>query len=722
MTFRVATLCAFYAAIVFSSLSAASGEETEPVSPKGGVIKLFTGKNLDGLRTWLQHSKYEDPKKVFTVKDGILHISGDGMGYIRTKAYYKDYHLMLDYRWGEKTFGSRKTMARSSGIFIHCGEHDATCTGQFLGAVECQIIEGGTGDFELIAGQRPDGSRIVISLTSELADHLDYIGRPVWKKGGRRTHLTEKDTWRISWFDHDLDWKNELDHPCKNDLASPGKEWTHLDLICDGGHITYYVNGVLANEAFDAKPCSGRIALQCEEAEIDFRRFELHPLHASKFNPPDDKANLINNVTTDNREFVPLFNGKDLSGWVNVNCAPDTFSVRDGMIHCTGIPTGALRTVKQYENFVVELEWRHVRPNGNAGLFVWSDAITAPGQPFIKSIEVQIEASAFPELDGRNTNTYTNHGDVFAIHGATMKPDRPHPSGWMRCLPNQRRSKPAGQWNHYRVTCNNGVIKLAVNGEVVSGGSECKPRKGYICLESEGSEVHFRNIRIKELPSTNPKPDEIAEVAQGFRPLYTGVDLSGWRQQPGHKGHWQAKDWILDYDGKSEAKDKDLWSEKEYTDFVLICDWRWTGKPILRKRPVILPSGEYALNEDGSNKEVEVPDAGDSGIYLRGNGESQVNIWCWPAGSGEVWDYRNDSRMTPEVRAGVTPKVRADKPIGQWNRFIITLKGDRLTVVLNGQEVISNARLPDIPPRGPIALQHHGDPIQFSNIYIKELD
>jgi hypothetical protein len=119
---------------------------------------------------------------------------------------------------------------------------------------------------------------------------------------------------------------------------------------------------------------------------------------------------------------------------------------------------------------------------------------------------------------------------------------------------------------------------------------------------------------------------------------------------------------------------------------------------------------------------VEVLDAGDSGIYLRGSGQSQVNIWCWPIGSGEVWSYRLDTNQPAQVRAGVTPKRKADKPIGQWNRFIITMKGERLTVNLNGQTVIENAQLPGVPKRGRIALQHHGDPIQFANIFIKEID
>ncbi len=413
--------------------------------------------------------------------------------------------------------------------------------------------------------------------------------------------------------------------------------------------------------------------------------------------------------------FVSLFNGRDLSGWVNVNCAPDTFTVRDGMIHSTGLPTGVMRTEKQYENFILELEWRHMQEGGNAGLFVWSDPIPAPGVPFCRAIEIQI-------LDGRNSDTYTSHGDVFAIHGATMTPDRPHPAGWMRCLPSEHRCQPAGQWNHYRVECSDGELKLAVNGKVVSGGSQSKPRKGYLCLESEGSEVHFRNIRIKELPSTDPEPDEIAPAAQGFRPLYTGVDLAGWKLQPGHEGHWQPKNWILDYDGRSEAEDKDLWTEKEYGDFVLICDWRWTAKPEKRELPLILPTGEQAVGEDGTPKVAEVLDAGDSGIYVRGSRKAQANVWCWPAGSGEVWGYRTDRNMPPEVRQAVTPKARADNPIGTWNRFVITMKGDRLTVELNGQTVIEEARLPEVPARGPIGLQHHGHPIQFANLFIRELE
>jgi hypothetical protein len=188
--------------------------------------------------------------------------------------------------------------------------------------------------------------------------------------------------------------------------------------------------------------------------------------------------------------FVPLFNGKDLSGWVNVNCAPSTWSVRDNMIISTGVPTGVMRTTRHYENFILELEWKHLHAGGNAGLFVYSDPVTSQGVPFTRSIEIQI-------IDGNHPQgLWTGHGDIFSIHGAKMKPDRPHPQGWERCLPNELRAKPAGEWNHYRVESHDGRITLAVNGKVVSGAFECNPRKGYICLDSEGSEAHCRNIRI----------------------------------------------------------------------------------------------------------------------------------------------------------------------------------------------------------------------------------
>jgi Domain of Unknown Function (DUF1080) len=418
-------------------------------------------------------------------------------------------------------------------------------------------------------------------------------------------------------------------------------------------------------------------------------------------------------------DWVPMFNGRDLSGWVPINFGPRTFRVRDDLIITTGVPTGLLRTERQYENFEMEVDWRHMKSGGNSGVFLWGNPLPEPGSPFARGMEVQVLDPGF-NIDGKN-QWYTVHGDVFPVHGAKMTPTGRISSTGQRSFPSEDRTKSSPEWNHYHILATNGVIRLSVNGKEVTVGKNCVPRKGYLCLESEGSECHFRNVRIRELPSTNPRPEEVANVDEGFRPLYTGVDLSGWREDPGHQGHWQPKDWILAYDGQSEAADKNLWSEKEYENFELICDWRWVRKPVKAAHPVLLASGEEAKAAEGKTRTEEGLDAGDSGIYLRGNSKSQVNIWCWPAGSGEVYGYRTDPNMPAEVRAAVTPKMKADKPIGQWNRFRITMRADRLSVSLNGQTVIENAQLPGVPLRGRIGLQHHGDPIEFANIFVKQL-
>ncbi len=224
------------------------------------------------------------------------------------------------------------------------------------------------------------------------------------------------------------------------------------------------------------------------------------------------------------------------------------------------------------------------------------------------------------------------------------------------------------------------------------------------------------------MPGNNLPPQIVAQKDKGFRSLYNGLDLRGWKQTQGHQGHWKAKNWVLDYDGKSEAKDKNLWTQEEFENFTLIVDWRLPPEDGTEQVPVILPDGSQATDSSGKDMTASVPAAGDSGIYLRGSSKSQINIWNWPIGSGEIWGYRTDKNMPPEVRKAATPIAKADNPIGRWNRFEITVIDDRVNVVLNGKEVIRWAQLPGMPKRGPIALQHHGDPVQFANIYIKELE
>ena len=224
-----------------------------------------------------------------------------------------------------------------------------------------------------------------------------------------------------------------------------------------------------------------------------------------------------------------------------------------------------------------------------------------------------------------------------------------------------------------------------------------------------------------------------ALVPDDYVSLFNGKDFTNWKVPEGDNGHWKIVDGVIDYDAQSEAtEDKNLWSVKNYKNFILYVDWRIKETPWSNPRvPIILPSGLHKLNEKGEEISIIVPDS-DSGILFRGTGRQQVNIWCWPVGSGEVYGYRMDRNMPPAVRSSVTPKVNADKNIGEWNTFKITLQDDFLTVQLNGITVIENAYLPDLPGEGPIGLQHHGNKIngewvsppalvQFRNIYIKEL-
>ena len=228
-------------------------------------------------------------------------------------------------------------------------------------------------------------------------------------------------------------------------------------------------------------------------------------------------------------------------------------------------------------------------------------------------------------------------------------------------------------------------------------------------------------------------PSARAQAPAGFTPLFNGRDLAGWKVPAGDNGHWKVVDGVIDYDAASEASgDKDLWSAGEYGNFTLHVEWRIKATPYVNPNvPIIRWDGTHKKGPDGQEIRISVPDS-DSGIFLRGASKSQVNIWCWPTGSGEVYGYRMDEKMPQAVRAGVTPKANADKDVGEWNAFDITMRGERLTVVLNGVTVIENALLPGVPSRGPIALQHHGSKqngqwnsppslLQFRNIAIREL-
>ena len=201
--------------------------------------------------------------------------------------------------------------------------------------------------------------------------------------------------------------------------------------------------------------------------------------------------------------FVDLFNGKDLTNWVDVNTSPETWSVKDGLLVCTGRPIGVMRSAKQYENFILIIEWRHMKAGGNSGVFLWSDAIPKGRLP--KGMEVQMLELEWPYIHKRKGKP--NHlgyvsGELFGAGGMRAIPENPRGN---RSMSYEMRCKGKGEWNRYVVVAVDGTVKLSINGKFVNGIREADLRKGYLCLESEGSEIHFRRIQIMELPAGRAK-------------------------------------------------------------------------------------------------------------------------------------------------------------------------------------------------------------------------
>ena len=354
--------------------------------------------------------------------------------------------------------------------------------------------------------------------------------------------------------------------------------------------------------------------------------------------------------------FKPLFNGKNFSGWVPVNTAPSTWLIKDNMLICSGKPIGELRTERMYQNFIMEVEWRHMKPKGNAGIFVWADDITARGQPFHRGIEVQVLENSYG-----NTKGYTTHGDIFPIHGATMTPVNGR--GGSRAFPVENRSRPSPDWNHYRIVCNDGNISLAVNGKVVTKGKNSNPRKGYICIESEGGVVHYRNMIIKELPNTPVKPEQIAIMDRGYRCLYSGVDFSGWKATNG----WRSHDWQFRFHGSKDEVDTSLESEELFGDYGFIFDVRVSDETKPFK------------------------------FQLRGKDISAIQV-------------------APDMYKGdLVLKGR------NWNRFVGELRGNHLTLSLNDKKIFDGKKIEGLPVNGPIRIVPTG-PVSMANIYVRPLD
>lgn len=249
---------------------AAAGIGAASDTTRSKAIELFNKKNLDGWYTFLkERGVNKDPKRVFTVRNNQIRISGKEWGAITTNDEYENYRLVLEFRWGKKTYGSRKHKARDSGILFHCVGDDGGYRGIWMNSIECNIIEGGVGDFIVVG----DGSDR-FAVTSPVAKER-HGTTPVYQKGGE---LVEINRGRINWFGRDPQWKDTLGFRGVRDVDLPVGQWNEIECIVKGDTIDIYVNKVLVNQAINVRPSKGKIQIQSEGAELFIRKIELFPL------------------------------------------------------------------------------------------------------------------------------------------------------------------------------------------------------------------------------------------------------------------------------------------------------------------------------------------------------------------------------------------------------------------------------------------------------------
>jgi hypothetical protein len=396
-------------------------------------------------------------------------------------------------------------------------------------------------------------------------------------------------------------------------------------------------------------------------------------------------------------KFRPLFNGKDLTGWTG-----EGYIVEDGCIVCT--PNGKnLVTDATFAAYVLDFDFK-LEPGSNNGLGIH---YPGHGEGAYTGMELQILDNAADKW--KDLEDFQYHGSLYNL------------------LPAKKEGlKPAGEWNKQRVIVFDTMVKVALNGKAILDANLAeladkhpdheglKRRSGQIAFLGHGDKVSFRNINIYEIP---PLANEKGAQAAGYTQIFNGDNLTGWKYKSTGEHNWYASNGILKHTGK-KGETNDLWTEENYGDFTMLFDWRWAEVGEKKAQPVVLPDGTEKLGPDGKKELVEINEL-DSGIYLRGDSKCQINLWNWNCGSGEIYGYRTDPKQSPESKAAYTPKHKADFPAGQWNRTMITVKGQQVSVTMNGHSLIENAILDGMPPEGPIGLQHHGQAIDFANIWVK---
>lgn len=254
------------AAVMFCFVLSLSAQTSAPIITPAAKIVLFNGRDLDGWYTWLQGDRYQDPKGVFSVQNGMIKVSGEEWGGLTSRNSYRDYHLIVEWKWGGPNLGKREAHARDSGILVHGTGEDGAHEGIWLQSIESQIIEGGTGDFIMVEGrERPT-----------MTEHVhEYDSQFYWDEKGIE-HTIERG--RFNWFGRDPQWKDLLGYRGPKDVERPVGEWNRQEVIADRDTLTNVVNGIVVNKGYRVYPTTGKIQIQSEGAQIFFRRIELIPL------------------------------------------------------------------------------------------------------------------------------------------------------------------------------------------------------------------------------------------------------------------------------------------------------------------------------------------------------------------------------------------------------------------------------------------------------------
>ena len=390
--------------------------------------------------------------------------------------------------------------------------------------------------------------------------------------------------------------------------------------------------------------------------------------------------------TTKAAEPIQLFNGKDLTGWEFASSDPNdkienVWSVKDGVIHCVGHPSGYIRTKDDYTNFKLKVQWRTIKA-GNSGVLIRMQC--PPDKVWPRGIECQL-----------NTN---DAGDIWNIDKFpfTTDPTRVHERQTVKL--HDSSEKPLGEWNQYEITADGGDLELKVNDVIQNTATDCAVLPGKIILQSEGAEIEFKNIELTPLPSRGTGAEHV-----GATRLFNGKDLTGWKSYMKDGSDftkvWTAEKGVLKYAGAKSANTGYLYTEKDFANYMLRVQYRFTGRK------------------------------GDSGVLLHVQDEEKIWPQCLEAqgmsgDGGDIW-LLDGMKATPTSQPTSSAKhspqqikkyePSSEKKLGDWNQYDITAQGDKVDLRVN--YILQNCTVIKVDPQsGKIALQAQDAPMEFKDI------